>query len=238
MKTIIANPPFSVNWSADVSFLKDERYAEYGKLAPKSKADYAFIQDMISKLDKDGIMAVVIPHGVLFRGASEGHIRRYLIETMNCLDAVIGLPANIFFGTSIPTCIMVFRKKRTAEDNVMFIDASTDFEKVKNKNLMTSPDIDKISNTYHHRESIEKYSYAATLKDIADNNYNLNIPRYVSNFEDEPEIDIYAVMSDIESLEKRRGQLDKEIDGFLVELGIKKPKTSKQTTYENQLKLF
>ena len=117
MKTIIANPPFSIPWEADNELLKDVRFSEYGILAPKSKADYAFIQDMIHQLDKDGIMTVVLPHGVLFRGSAEGHIRRFLIEKKNYLDAVIGLPPNLFFGTSIPTCVLVFRKNRKSKKN-------------------------------------------------------------------------------------------------------------------------
>ena len=128
METVIANPPFSAKWSADVSFMDDERFSEVGKLAPKSKADYAFVLDIVHKLDVTGIAAIVLPHGVLFRGAAEGVIRRFLIEDKNCIDAVIGLPANIFYGTSIPTCILVIKKCRKEDENILFIDASKDFE--------------------------------------------------------------------------------------------------------------
>ena len=128
MKTIIANPPFSVPWNASDEFLKDERFSELGKLAPKSKADYAFIQDMIYQLEEQGIMSVVLPHGVLFRGSTEGYIRRHLIEKKNYLDAVIGLPGNLFFGTSIPTVILIFKKDRLENDGILFIDASKEFE--------------------------------------------------------------------------------------------------------------
>ena len=135
-EAIVANPPFSANWSANPIFTSDDRFSQYGKLAPASKADFAFVQHMIYHLAENGIMAVVLPHGVLFRGAAEQHIRRYLIENKNYLDAVIGLPANIFYGTSIPTCILVFKKCRETPDDVLFIDASNDFEKVKTQNIM------------------------------------------------------------------------------------------------------
>lgn len=220
MKTIIANPPFSASWSADAAQLSDPRFKEYGKLAPKSKADYAFIQDMIYKLDSDGIMTVVLPHGVLFRGSAEGHIRKYLVEKMNYLDAVIGLPPNIFFGTQIPTCILVFKKNRKPDDNIVFIDASREFEKAKNKNLLLESHIEKITSTYLNRVEIEKYSHLVTLQEITDNDYNLNIPRYVDTFEEEEEINIQDVMSEIKSLESKRAELDAEINIYLQELGI------------------
>ncbi len=145
-EAIVANPPFSAQWSANPLHLGNDRFSQYGKLAPKSKADYAFVQHMIHHLDDNGTMAVVLPHGVLFRGAAEGHIRRYLIEDRNYLDAVIGLPANIFYGTSIPTCILVFKKCREDAENILFIDASgsDNFEKVKNQNYLRDKDINKI----------------------------------------------------------------------------------------------
>ncbi|MBT4571880.1 MAG: type I restriction-modification system subunit M, partial [Campylobacteraceae bacterium] len=133
-EAIVANPPFSAQWSANPLHMNDDRFSQYGKLAPKSKADFAFVQHMIHHLDDNGTMAIVLPHGVLFRGAAEGHIRKYLIEDRNYLDAVVGLPANIFYGTSIPTCILVFKKCREDSDNVLFIDASNHFEKAKNQN--------------------------------------------------------------------------------------------------------
>ena len=220
MKTIIANPPFSVSWNADTSQLLDPRFREYEKMAPKSKADYAFIQDMIYKLDSDGIMTVVLPHGVLFRGSSEGHIRKYLVEKMNYLDAVIGLPPNLFFGTQIPTCILVFKKNRDPGDNIVFIDASKEFKKAKNKNFLLESHIEKITSTYQNRVEIEKYSHLATPQEIKDNDYNLNIPRYVDTFEEEDEINIQDVMSEIKSLESKRAELDAEINIYLQELGI------------------
>ncbi|APC81353.1 TPA: type I restriction-modification system subunit M [Clostridium botulinum] len=217
---VVANPPYSAKWSADKKFLDDERFSAYGKLAPKSKADYAFVQHMIYQLNEGGTMAVVLPHGVLFRGAAEGVIRKYLIKKKNYLDAVIGLPANIFFGTSIPTVILVFKKCRENSDNVLFIDASNEFEKGKNQNMLKDEHVDKIIDTYTKRETIDKYSYVATMKEIEDNDYNLNIPRYVDTFEEEEPIDIEATKAKIEKIDNEIAQTDKELEVFLKELGI------------------
>lgn len=217
---IVANPPFSAKWSANELHLLDERFSQYGKLAPKTKADFAFIQHMVHHLDEKGIMAVVMPHGVLFRGAAELVIRKYLIKEKNYLDAVIGLPANIFYGTSIPTCILVFKKCREEDEDVLFIDASKEFEKQKNQNVLLNEHVNKIVDTYQERTEIEKFSHKATLQEIADNDYNLNIPRYVDTFEEEEEIDIQAVMAEIKSLEAKRAELDKEINVYFKELGI------------------
>lgn len=217
---IVANPPFSAKWSANELHLLDERFSQYGKLAPKTKADFAFIQHMVHHLDEKGIMAVVMPHGVLFRGAAELVIRKYLIKEKNYLDAVIGLPANIFYGTSIPTCILVFKKCREEDEDVLFIDASKEFEKQKNQNVLLNEHVNKIVDTYQERTEIEKFSHKATLQEIADNDYNLNIPRYVDTFEEEEEIDIQAAMAEIKSLEAKRAELDKEINVYFKELGI------------------
>ncbi len=219
-EAIVANPPFSAKWSANPLFLNDDRFSQYGKLAPSSKADFAFVQHMIYHLAENGTMAIVLPHGVLFRGASELHIRKYLIEQKNYLDAVIGLPANIFYGTSIPTCILVFKKCKEDPDHILFIDASKEFEKVKNQNMLREEHIDKIVKTYRNRTTIEKYSHLATLKEVEENDYNLNIPRYVDTFEAEEEIDIQSVMQEIKSLEAKRAELDKEIDVYFKELGL------------------
>lgn len=217
---VVANPPFSAEWSADSKFNNDDRFSKAGVLAPKSKADYAFILHMIYHLNDGGTMACVAPHGVLFRGASEGKIRQFLIEKKNYIDAIIGLPANIFYGTSIPTCILVMKKCRKEDDNILFIDASKEFEKVKTQNKLRQEHIDKIVSTYRERKEIEKYSHCATLQEIKDNDYNLNIPRYVDTFEEEEEIDIKAVMSEIKELEAKRAELDAQIDVYLKELGI------------------
>ena len=219
-EAIVANPPYSANWSADNKFLDDERFSAYGKLAPKSKADFAFIQHMIHQLADNGTMAVVLPHGVLFRGAAEGVIRKYLIEKENVLDAVIGLPANIFFGTSIPTVILVFKKDRENNDNILFIDASNEFEKGKNQNNLTDEQVEKIVDTFVKREAIDKYSYVATIEEIKENDYNLNIPRYVDTFEEEEPIDLQAVSEKIASIDKEIARLDDELAVYLRELGL------------------
>ena len=217
---IVANPPFSAKWSSNELLLLDERFSQYGKLAPASKADFAFIQHMIYHLDENGIMAVVMPHGVLFRGAAELTIRKNLIKEKNYLDAVIGLPANIFYGTSIPTCILVFKKCREQDEDILFIDASKEFEKQKNQNVLLNKHIDKIVETYQERIEIEKFSHKATLEEVAENDYNLNIPRYVDTFEEEEEIDIHAVMNELKELETKRSELDAEINVYLKELGL------------------
>ncbi|GGF72942.1 type I restriction-modification system subunit M [Wenyingzhuangia marina] len=219
-EAIVANPPFSAAWSAKPIFASDDRFSQYGKLAPKTKADFAFVQHMIHHLDENGIMACVLPHGVLFRGAAEGHIRKYLIEDRNYIDAVIGLPANIFFGTSIPTCILVVKKCREVNEDVLFIDASKEFEKQGNQNKLLNKHIAKIVDTYKERTEIDKFSYRAPLSEIAENDYNLNIPRYVDTFEEEEPVDIHAVMANIKELEAQRAALDTEIDGYFKELGL------------------
>ena len=226
-EAIVANPPFSAQWKGDTNPLNstDERFSQYGKLAPKTKADYAFITHMIYQLADNGTMACVAPHGVLFRGAAEGTIREYLIKELNYLDAVIGLPANLFYGTSIPTCILVFKKCRERNDNVVFIDASSDghYEKVGNQNALRDEDVERIVNTYRNRETIEKYSYVATLAEIAENDYNLNIPRYVDTFEEEEPIDIDAIAATLVKLEKEMEGNNSVLAQFCNELGIAKP---------------
>ena len=166
---VVANPPFSAKWSADPIYLQDERFSRYGKLAPSSKADMAFVQHMLHQLDEQGTMAVVLPHGVLFRGSSEGVIRQYLIEKMNVVDTIIGLPANIFYGTSIPTCILVLKKNRTHTGDILFIDASNDFDKQKNQNKLLPEHLDKIIDAFTQRQNIEKYAKVATLQEVQGN---------------------------------------------------------------------
>ena len=217
---VVANPPFSAEWSAADKFNNDDRFSKAGRLAPRKTADYAFILHMIYHLNEGGTMACVAPHGVLFRGNAEGAIRRFLIEKKNYVDAIIGLPANIFYGTSIPTCILVFKKCRKEDDNILFIDASKEFEKVKTQNKLREQQIQKIVETYRDRKEIEKYSHSASLKEVEENDYNLNIPRYVDTFEEEEPIDIKAVMAGIKKLEAKRAELDKEIEVYLKELGI------------------
>lgn len=219
-EAIVANPPYSAKWSGDAKFLDDERFSAYGKLAPKSKADFTFIQHMIYQLDDKGTMAVVLPHGVLFRGAAEGVIRKYLIEERNVLDAVIGLPANIFYGTSIPTVILVFKKCREHNEDILFIDASNEFDKGKNQNLLTEEHVNKIVQTYLNRETIDKYSYVATLDEVKENDYNLNIPRYVDTFEEEEPVDLQAVSQRIAEIDREIASIDQELATYLKELGL------------------
>ena len=219
-EAIVANPPYSAKWSGDAKFLDDERFSAYGKLAPKSKADFTFIQHMIYQLDDKGTMAVVLPHGVLFRGAAEGVIRKYLIEERNVLDAVIGLPANIFYGTSIPTVILVFKKCREHNEDILFIDASNEFDKGKNQNVLTEEHVNKIVETYLNREMIDKYSYVATLDEVKENDYNLNIPRYVDTFEEEEPVDLQAVSQRIAEIDQEIAQIDEELASYLKELGL------------------
>ena len=222
-EAVVANPPFSAKWSANPLFMTDDRFSEYGRLAPSSKADFAFIQHMIYHLAENGVMAVIMPHGVLFRGAAEGYIRKYLIEEKNYLDAVIGLPANIFYGTSIPTCILVFKKCREQPDDILFIDASQYYEKVKTQNHLRDEDVDRIVDTYEKRITIDKYSYVASLDEVRENDYNLNIPRYVDTFEEEEPVDIDAAASELKELETEMQATDDIIAEFCKELNIPTP---------------
>ena len=204
-EAIVANPPFSANWSASPLHMTDERFSAYGKLAPSSKADFAFVQHMVHQLDDNGTMAIVLPHDVLFRGA------------------VIGLPANIFYGTSIPTCILVLKKKRDNPDTILFIDASQHFEKVKTQNVLRTEDIDKIISTYENRLPEDKYSHVALLSELETNDYNLNIPRYVDTFEEEDVIDLQAITQELRALAHESKNTDATIAGFCRELGIETP---------------
>ena len=222
-EAIVANPPFSAHWSANPMHMSDDRFAEYGKLAPRTKADFAFVQHMVHHLADNGTIAVVLPHGALFRGAAEGHIRRYLIEERNLIDAVIGLPANVFYGTTIPTCILVLKKCRTSPKDILFIDASAHFEKVKNQNNLRPQDIDKIIATYDARRNEDKYSHVASLEEVVENDYNLNIPRYVDTFEEEEPVDIKSVAEQLQALEKDIRQTDETIDDYCKQLGIHAP---------------
>jgi len=224
-EAIVANPPFSANWKGKDNPLNetDERFSQYGKIAPGSKADFAFVQHMVYQLADNGTMACVLPHGVLFRGAAEGVIREYLIKKLNYLDAVIGLPANIFYGTGIPTCILVLSKCRVHSDNILFIDASQGFEKVGNQNRLSLDNIDKILTTYRERTAIDKYSNIATLDEVAANDYNLNIPRYVNTFEEEEQIDIAAIAKELHVLEESMATTDAQIAAFCKELNLPTP---------------
>jgi len=222
-EAVVANPPFSAKWSANAIMLNDDRYSQYGRLAPKSKADYAFITHMIHHLAENGTMAVVMPHGVLFRGAAEGHIRQYLIEDRNYLDAVIGLPANVFYGTSIPTSILVFKKCKEDPEHILFIDASKHFEKVKTQNVLREEDIYRIISSYVKRKTVDKYAYLATIDEVRENDWNLNIPRYVDTFEEEEPVELNAVAKELRALDQEMVNIDKSVAKYCEELGITSP---------------
>ncbi len=215
---VVANPPYSAHWDNSETKLKDPRFQNYGKLAPKTKADYAFVLHSLYHLNDEGTMAIVLPHGVLFRGAAEGTIRQIIIEK-NYLDAVIGLPANIFYGTSIPTTVLVFKKNRKTKD-ILFIDSSGEFEKVKNQNRLKKENIKKIIETYKKREDVEKYAHVASIDEIKANDFNLNIPRYVDTLEQEEEIDLVEIMNLIDADKQEIAKLEATISEQLKILGV------------------
>lgn len=212
-------------WKSDQNpeHIHDERFSQYRRLAPKGAADYAFLTHMLYHLAQNGTMAIVLPHRALFRGAAEGHIREYIIKNQNCLDAVIGLPPNLFFGTSIPATVMIFKKCRKNDEDILLIDASREFDKGKNQNRLTDENIEKIFETYQDRKEIERYSHKASMAEIVENEYNLNIPRYVDTFEEEEPIDIEAVACQLKALKSQEGDLQSKIASFCEELNIAKP---------------
>lgn len=215
---VTANPPFSLDkWGYEQA--ENDKFDRFRRgLPPKTKGDYAFISHMIETLKPvTGRMGVVVPHGVLFRGSSEGKIREKLINE-NLLDAVIGLPEKLFYGTGIPAAILIFRKQKS-DDSVLFIDASREFKSGKNQNNLTEDNIAKIIEIYRARESVDKYAYLATLQEVKDNDYNLNIPRYVDTFEEEAEIDLVAVRAEREQLKTQLAELEVQMAKYLEELG-------------------
>lgn len=213
---VLMNPPYSAKWSADKGFLDDPRFSMYGVLAPKTKADLAFLLHGYYHLKDNGVMAIVLPLGVLFRGNTEGKIRQILLEN-GAIDTVIGLPSNIFFNTSIPTTVIVLKKNRTTKD-VLFIDASADYEKEKNQNVIKSEHIDKILNAYIKRENIEKYSHVASFEEIVENDYNLNIPRYVDTFEEEGSISLVELSKSIQEVQSNLQKAEQSLFSTLKEL--------------------
>ena len=215
---VTANPPFSLDkWGHDEA--ENDKFSRFRRgIPPKTKGDYAFILHMIETLKPDtGRMGVVVPHGVLFRGSSEGQIRQKLIEE-NLLDAVIGLPEKLFYGTGIPAAILLFRKDKH-DTNVLFIDASRECKAGKNQNLLTAENIRKVLETYQTGKSVEKYAYLASLAEIRENDYNLNIPRYVDTFEEEAEIDLMEIRRERLQLQQQLATLETEMAGYLQELG-------------------
>lgn len=217
-KAIVSNLVECGAWTGEFKYFDDYRFNEFPKLPPKSKAEYAFIGHMLYQLDEKGKLAVFVSHGALFRGANEGIIRKYLIEEKNYLDAIIGLPANLLSSTTIPTAIMIFNKGRNKEQDVMLIDASKEFEKTKNRNVLRECDIQKIVTTYDQRESIDKYSRRISLDEIKQNDCNLNIPRYIDTFEEEEEIDINNIRLEINELNEEILNLENQIEQCLKEI--------------------
>jgi len=215
---VLMNPPYSAKWTAEKGFLDDPRFASYGVLAPKSKADFAFLLHGYYHLKDSGVMAIVLPHGVLFRGAAEGKIRKILLEN-GAIDAVIGLPANIFFNTSIPTTVIILKKNRATKD-ILFIDASNDFTKAKNQNVLEEKHIEKILEVYNKREDVDKYAHVATFEEIEENDFNLNIPRFVDTFEEEEPIDIVALSQEIVSINQEIAKAEADFLSMLDELAV------------------
>jgi type I restriction enzyme M protein len=215
---VVANPPFSLDkWGAeDAAADKHNRF--HRGTPPKSKGDYAFITHMIETLNEHGRAGVVVPHGVLFRGGAEGKIRKQLIEE-NLLSAVIGLPANLFFGTGIPAAILIFDKAKITDD-VIFIDASADYDSGKNQNKLNDAHIGMVFDTYRERVTQDKYSFLATREEITENDYNLNIPRYVDTFEEEAPVDVAGTQVQIKLLKAELAEVETELEGYLEELGF------------------
>ena len=215
---IVSNPPFSLDkWGAEE--LKDDTYGRFNMgLPPKSKGDFAFVSHILASLNENGTAGIILPHGVLFRAASEGKIRKQIIEN-NWLDAVIGLPENLFFGTPIPTCMLIFKKNK-CNNNVLFIDASKDFIKDVNQYKLTNENINKIVKTYSERKEVKKYAHIATFDELKENDYNLNISRYIDMFEEEEVIDIEKTKNEITQLEDEVKKVKEEIVAYLQELGL------------------
>lgn len=215
---IVSNPPFSLDkWGAED--LSNDKYGRFEMgLPPKSKGDYAFISHMLASLNENGTAGIILPHGVLFRAASEGKIRKQIIEK-NWLDAVVGLPENLFYGTGIPACILIFKKNKI-DNNVVFIDASKDYEKGKNQNILRDNYIENILEAYKNREEVEKYCHIANYDEIKENDFNLNIPRYVDIYEEEERVDIDLIKDEIIALENEIITVKDRINIYLKELGI------------------
>lgn len=221
----VSNPPYSAtNTAADPSYLEDVRYAACGVLAPKTKADLQFVEHMVYHMADDGRIAVLLPHGVLFRGAAEEKIRRYFIETLNVLDAVIGLPAGLFHGTSIPVACLVFKKARNGNsNNILFIDASKEYVPGKPQNTISDEQIDRIYDAYVNRKDIEKFAHVASMDEIIENGYNLNIPRYVDTADEVEEIDLAKVAADIEKIDGEISKVSEDLKASFDQLGLKYP---------------
>lgn len=215
---VVANPPFSLDkWGAEDA--SSDRYSRFHRgVPPKSKGDYAFITHMIETLNEHGKAGVILPHGVLFRGSSEGKIRKQLIDE-NLLKAVVGLPSNLFYGTGIPASILIFDKNKGDNTEILFIDASNEFENGKNQNRLRDEDVEKIYNTFAEWKTVDKYSHIATLEEIQENDYNLNIPRYVDTFIEEEPVDIVETQKEIVQLKAKLNKVESQMAVYLKEMG-------------------
>ncbi len=227
---VVMNPPYSQKWDARPGFLSDPRFSDYGILPPKSKADYAFLLHGYYHLRADGTMAIVLPHGILFRGSAEGKIRQKLLE-QGAIYAVIGLPANLFYNTSIPTTIVVLKKQRPAGApgrDVLFIDVSKEFERGKRQNTLTAEHIKAIVQMYHDRKDVDKHAHVATFEEIEQNDFNLNIPRYVDTFEPEPDVNLGSLVQDMAATDADIERAEAEFAAGLQELTAADADTQKQ----------
>ena len=223
MTVQVCNPPYSLKWSSDKSFEDDPRYSGAGKLAPKAHADFAFLEHMMYHMDdEDGRVAVLLPAGVLFRGGAEDKIRKYIVKTMNRVDAVVMLPGNLFHGTSIPVCLMVLKSNRGENSgNILFIDASKEFEAGKKQNVLTDENIEKIVAAYGERKDIPGFAKVASMEEIEENGYNLNIPRYVNDADEEKEpMTAEEVVKKLGELKIDEAAAEEEIMGVMKELGV------------------
>lgn len=220
-KVQVANPPYSLEWNPSASET-DDRFAKYGKMAPKNKADFAFVQHMIHHMDEnDGRFAVLLPSGILFRGGAEETIRKFIIDNLNILDTVISLPANLFYGTSIPVCVFVCKKNRGENNgNVLFIDASKNFEAGKNQNFLTDENVATIMDAYKNRKDVDKFARVVSIEEIRENDYNCNVSRYVDTFEAEEEIDINAETRKIKELDAQIEKVEAQIRDCFIQLGL------------------
>lgn len=214
---VLMDPPYSLRWLAEKEYLSDPRFEDFGILPPKSKADYAFLLHGYHHLKDDGTMAILLPHGTLFRGGAEGKIRQALLD-MGAIDAIIGLPSNLIYGTGLPTVIIVLKKNRITKDT-LFIDASPYFKKGKNQNVLTDKQINTIIDTYKSRKEKPKYAYVASYNEIVKNNYNLNIPRYVDTFE-ETEVSLEELSKSIKDTQQELNLVEKELTAMLKNLQV------------------
>lgn len=225
----VENPPYSAKFEQNSSLLDDPRFSSCGVIAPQGKADLMFVESMVYHMSDDGRIAVLLPSGALFRGKKKDEgksdaeylIRKYLIENLNVIDAIIGLPAKMFHGAKLPVCVVVLKKKRNGNsNNILFIDASKYFTPEKTMNVITDEDIDRIVNAYIERKDIEKYAHVASIDEVRENDYNCNIPKYVDNLEKEEQVDIAQQIKIIHECEEESIEIDKKLDSFFKELGL------------------